>query len=149
MPRLNGSRMGRGGARFKTRAPGAPGRLQGQGPVIAGGQVRLAATVPNRAELGDLVRNQVHECGRLGVAIEYGVDATASDVERRRPDLAVGILGSKAGDVGQRHRVAGNAESFRGHARSMGGNPPLPIQKIRMPRWGRVTSHWKQPVNHR
>ena len=29
----------------------------------------LAASVPSRAEFGDLVRNQVHECGRLGVAI--------------------------------------------------------------------------------
>ena len=32
-----------------------------------GGQVRLAATVPNRAELGDMIRNQVTECRRLGV----------------------------------------------------------------------------------
>ena len=29
-----------------------------------GGQVRLAASVPNRAELGDLVRNQLTECRR-------------------------------------------------------------------------------------
>ena len=62
----------------------------------AGGQVRLAATVPNRAELGDLVRNQVHECGRLGVAIEYGVDATASEVERRRPDSVIVATGAVA-----------------------------------------------------
>ncbi len=62
----------------------------------AGGQVRLAATVPNRAELGDLVRNQVHECGRLGVTIEYGVDATASDVERRRPDSVIVATGAVA-----------------------------------------------------
>ena len=39
----------------------------------AGGQVRLAASVPNRAEFGDLVRNQLTECRRLGVTIEYGV----------------------------------------------------------------------------
>ena len=31
-----------------------------------GGQVRLAASVPSRAEFGDLVRNQVHACRRLG-----------------------------------------------------------------------------------
>jgi len=62
----------------------------------AGGQVRLAATVPNRAELGDLVRNQVHECGRLGVTIEYGVDATASEVERRRPDSVIVATGAVA-----------------------------------------------------
>ncbi|HMR96087.1 MAG TPA: mycofactocin system FadH/OYE family oxidoreductase 2 [Microthrixaceae bacterium] len=62
----------------------------------AGGQVRLAATVPNRAELGDLVRNQVHECGRLGVTIEYGVDATASEVERRHPDSVIVATGAVA-----------------------------------------------------
>ena len=33
----------------------------------------LAALVPNRAELGDIVRNQLAECRRLGVVVEYGV----------------------------------------------------------------------------
>jgi 2,4-dienoyl-CoA reductase (NADPH2) len=33
----------------------------------AGGQVRLAASVPNRAEFGDMIRNQLTECRRLGV----------------------------------------------------------------------------------
>ncbi len=50
-----------------------------------GGQVRLAATVPNRAELGDLVRNQLAECTRLGVRIELGVELTAAEIERRAP----------------------------------------------------------------
>ena len=43
---------------------------------VPGGQVRLAATVPNRAELGDMVRNQVNECRRLGVTIAYDTPAT-------------------------------------------------------------------------
>ncbi len=60
----------------------------------AGGQVRLAATVPNRAEFGDLVRNQLHECGRLGVQIEYGVEATADEVESRGADTVVVATGS-------------------------------------------------------
>ena len=30
-----------------------------------GGQVRLAASVPNRAEFGDMIRNQIAECERL------------------------------------------------------------------------------------
>ena len=34
--------------------------------------------VPNRAELGDMVRNQLAECRRLGVTIEYGVDVRPS-----------------------------------------------------------------------
>ena len=30
---------------------------------VAGGQVRLAASVPNRAEFGDMIRNQLAEAG--------------------------------------------------------------------------------------
>jgi mycofactocin system FadH/OYE family oxidoreductase 2 len=63
---------------------------------VAGGQVRLAASVPNRAEFGDLVRNQLHECGRLGVTIEYGVDVDPGEVERRRPDTVVVATGGVA-----------------------------------------------------
>jgi 2,4-dienoyl-CoA reductase (NADPH2) len=50
----------------------------------AGGQVRFAASVPNRAELGDIVRNQLHECRQLGVEIRFGVEASPESV------LAVG-----------------------------------------------------------
>ncbi|MGC9960498.1 MAG: FAD-dependent oxidoreductase [Acidimicrobiales bacterium] len=46
----------------------------------AGGQIRLAASVPNRAELGDIVRNQLHECRQLGVEIRFGVEASPDSV---------------------------------------------------------------------
>lgn len=59
-----------------------------------GGQVRLAASVPNRAEFGDLVRNQLHECTRLGVTFEYGVEVTEEEVRRRDPDTVVIATGS-------------------------------------------------------
>ena len=62
----------------------------------AGGQVRLAASVPNRAEFGDLIRNQLHECGRLGVEFEYGVDVTAEEVDRRGADTVVIATGAVA-----------------------------------------------------
>jgi 2,4-dienoyl-CoA reductase (NADPH2) len=62
----------------------------------AGGQVRLAASVPNRAELGDLVRNQLIECRRLGVTIEYGVTATTDTVRARRADRVVVATGADA-----------------------------------------------------
>jgi 2,4-dienoyl-CoA reductase (NADPH2) len=62
----------------------------------AGGQVRLAATVPNRAELGDMIRNQLNECRRAGVAIEYGVTATAAVVAARRPDHVIVATGAEA-----------------------------------------------------
>ena len=60
----------------------------------AGGQVRLAARVPNRAEFGDLVRNQVHECEQLGVEIQLGIDATTELVDTMRPDAVVIATGS-------------------------------------------------------
>ena len=63
---------------------------------LAGGQVRLAASVPNRAEFGDLVRNQLHECHRLGVTVETGVTADVDEVLRRRPDTVVVATGAVA-----------------------------------------------------
>ena len=61
----------------------------------AGGQVRLAASVPNRVEFGDLVRNQLNECGRLGVEFEFGVTVTAQEVARRGADSVVIATGAR------------------------------------------------------
>ncbi len=69
-----------------------------------GGQVRLAATVPNRAELGDMIRNQVAECRRLGVSIECGVDATVADVIAHGADhvvVATGAIAARPWWIGQ------------------------------------------------
>jgi mycofactocin system FadH/OYE family oxidoreductase 2 len=62
----------------------------------AGGQVRLAASVPNRAELGDLVRNQLRECQRLGVDVQYGVHVDAAFVGEKRPDVVIVATGAEA-----------------------------------------------------
>jgi mycofactocin system FadH/OYE family oxidoreductase 2 len=61
----------------------------------AGGQVRVAASVPNRAEFGDLVRNQLAECRRLGVTIEYGVGVWPGFVEDRQPDRVIVAAGAE------------------------------------------------------
>ena len=64
----------------------------------AGGQVRLAASVPNRAEFGDIIRNQVNEARRVGVAVEYGIEATAELIADRAPDrviLATGVVAQR------------------------------------------------------
>jgi 2,4-dienoyl-CoA reductase (NADPH2) len=61
----------------------------------AGGQVRLAASVPNRAELGDMIRNQIAECRRLGVTIEYGVGVWPGLVAERRPDHVIVATGAE------------------------------------------------------
>ncbi len=60
----------------------------------AGGQVRWAASVPNRAEFGDLVRNQVSECERYAVAVHYGVEASAASVLDLDPDAIIVATGS-------------------------------------------------------
>ena len=61
----------------------------------AGGQVRLAASVPNRAEFGDMIRNQLTECARVGVAIEYGVSVWPGLVQERAPDLVIVAMGAE------------------------------------------------------
>ncbi|MGO9196438.1 MAG: mycofactocin system FadH/OYE family oxidoreductase 2 [Acidimicrobiales bacterium] len=60
-----------------------------------GGQVRVAASVPNRAEFGDLVRNQVRECRELGVSFEFEVLADAETVLSRSPAAVVVATGSR------------------------------------------------------
>jgi 2,4-dienoyl-CoA reductase (NADPH2) len=60
-----------------------------------GGQVRLAATVPNRAELGDMIRNQLAECRRLGVEIVYGVGVWPGLVEEKAPDHVIVATGAE------------------------------------------------------
>ena len=91
----------------------------------AGGQVRLAASVPNRAEFGDLIRNQLTECTRLGVTVEYGIGVWPGLIEERKPDSVIVAMGAEpnrpwwvAGDAVQvadvREVLDGSAEPF-GH----------------------------------
>ncbi len=60
-----------------------------------GGQVRLAASVPNRAEFGDLIRNQLAEGRRLGVRYELGVAVWPGLVEEKRPDTVIVATGAE------------------------------------------------------
>ena len=62
----------------------------------AGGQVRLAASVPNRAEFGDMIRNQLAECRRLGVTIEHGVGVWPGLVTEQAPDHVIVATGAEA-----------------------------------------------------
>ena len=61
----------------------------------AGGQVRLGSSVPNRAELGDMIRNQLTECRRLGVTIEYGVNVWPGLIADRKPDHVIVATGAE------------------------------------------------------
>ena len=60
-----------------------------------GGQVRIAARAPGRAEFGDLVRNQLAECRRAGVAIKTGVLVDVDVVRAERPDVVVVATGAR------------------------------------------------------
>jgi 2,4-dienoyl-CoA reductase (NADPH2) len=57
----------------------------------------VAASVPNRAEFGDMIRNQVAECERLGVKFEYGVGVWPGLVDERKPDHVVVAMGAEPG----------------------------------------------------
>jgi mycofactocin system FadH/OYE family oxidoreductase 2 len=61
----------------------------------AGGQVRLAALVPSRAEFGDMVRNQLTECARYGVEICYERECSADEIVEMDPDVAVVATGAR------------------------------------------------------
>ena len=61
-----------------------------------GGQVRLAASVPSRAEFGDIIRNLVHGCRQHSVEIRLGVTADAATVRAERPDAVVIAMGAEA-----------------------------------------------------
>ncbi len=60
----------------------------------AGGGVRWAAMVPNRAEFGDLVRNQLNELQLLDVKIMFDHPVDKALVASERPDVVVIATGS-------------------------------------------------------
>jgi 2,4-dienoyl-CoA reductase (NADPH2) len=59
-----------------------------------GGQVRVAAIAPSRAELGDLVRNQLAELRRLGVEVRTGTWVDEARVRDQAPDVVVVATGA-------------------------------------------------------
>ena len=61
---------------------------------VPGGQVRVAATVPSRAELADLIRNQLAEAQRSGVAVHFGTTVGADLVAQHHPDVVVVATGA-------------------------------------------------------
>jgi hypothetical protein len=93
-----------------------------------GGQVRLAASVPNRAEFGDLVRNQSHECAaprrdlrvRCRSRRRRGATPRSPDVVVDRCRFAAGSPVVGAGRCGVDRRRARRA----GRSSASGGSRP-------------------------
>ncbi len=59
-----------------------------------GGQVRLAASVPNRAEFGDMIRNLVAEARRFGVDLQLNSRGTLDAVARLNPEAVIVATGA-------------------------------------------------------
>jgi NADPH-dependent 2,4-dienoyl-CoA reductase/sulfur reductase-like enzyme len=62
---------------------------------VAGGQVRWAASVPNRAEFGDMIRNQLNELQRAEVKVALGHAVDLNFIKQQRPDVVVIATGAK------------------------------------------------------
>ncbi len=60
-----------------------------------GGQARVAATVPSRAEFFDIARNLIVAARREGVELRTGVEATAAAVRAEAPDVVVLATGAR------------------------------------------------------
>jgi 2,4-dienoyl-CoA reductase (NADPH2) len=60
-----------------------------------GGQARLAATVPSRAEFGDIVRNLTRVCRVERVDVRTGVAADAAIVAAEHPDVVIVATGAE------------------------------------------------------
>ncbi len=60
-----------------------------------GGQLLLAAALPERAEIGGMTRNLVREVEAAGVELITGVDVTGELIAQRSPDVVVLATGAK------------------------------------------------------
>jgi NADPH-dependent 2,4-dienoyl-CoA reductase/sulfur reductase-like enzyme len=60
-----------------------------------GGQVAVAASVPSRAEFGDIVRNLAAEAARLGIEIVTGREVDAESLLGAEPDAVILATGSR------------------------------------------------------
>jgi len=78
-----------------------------------GGQARVAATVPSRAEFGDIVRNLLHECRRSGVEIRTGVTADVDAVLAERADAVVVATGAEPARPAWAPAAAGHVVDVR------------------------------------
>jgi 2,4-dienoyl-CoA reductase (NADPH2) len=86
---------------------------------VPGGQVRVAATVPSRAEFADLTRNQLAEAQRTGVAFHFGTVVDAEFVASRQPDVvivATGAVPQRPWWAGARSRVVDVRDVLEGRA---------------------------------
>ncbi|UWQ99472.1 NADH:flavin oxidoreductase [Rhodobacteraceae bacterium S2214] len=62
----------------------------------AGGQIRLTAQTPRRAEMMQIIDWRIAECERLGVTIRYNTFADVADITAENPDIVIIATGGMA-----------------------------------------------------
>ena len=101
---------------------------------VAGGQVRWAASVANRAELGDIVRNQLNELRRLDVKLAYGHAVDASFVAAERPDAVIVATGADPARPywapGDDDRIVDVLDVLQGHASPAAGERVVIVDEL-------------------
>jgi mycofactocin system FadH/OYE family oxidoreductase 2 len=98
---------------------------------VPGGQVRVAATVPSRAEFADLTRNQLAEARRGGVVFHFGTTVDAALVADRQPDVvivATGAVPQRPWWAGDHARVIDVRDVLEGRAEPTG--PVLVVDEL-------------------
>lgn len=64
---------------------------------VLGGNVNLFTRIPNRAEFGDLIRNQLNQIQKLDVEVKLGIEVTPELVLAENPDTVIVATGRKKG----------------------------------------------------
>ena len=64
---------------------------------VLGGAVNLFTKIPNRAEFGDHIRNQLNQLQKLDVEVKLGIEVTPELVIGENPDTVIVATGRKKG----------------------------------------------------
>jgi NADPH-dependent 2,4-dienoyl-CoA reductase/sulfur reductase-like enzyme len=101
---------------------------------VAGGQVRWAATVPNRAEFGDMIRNQLNELQRNEVKIAYNHPVDLAFVQQQRPDVVVIATGAQPSRPywapGDATNIVDVIDILQGHASPAPGSKVVIVDEL-------------------
>jgi mycofactocin system FadH/OYE family oxidoreductase 2 len=102
--------------------------------LVAGGQVRWAASVANRAEFGDLIRNQLRELSQLNVKVLLGHPVDLDEVKQAQPDVVIvatgGVLARPYWAPGEDARVVDVLDIISGRVQPETGTRVVVVDEL-------------------